>query len=133
MTADGGGLRHRPGWAENDLGCSARGYGKRDRGGRTAGRSAESPPGFHRAAALYSGWRQGAARGGEEVCRRIGADPTLSSSQTAQCARSLNRRTEVGGGKEAERSLRAGRLRRRQTSAERIASRTHASQSERRT
>src|SRR4051812_6265951 len=52
--------------------------------------------------------------------------------QTAQCARSLDRRTEVGGGKEAERGLRAGRLRRRQTSAERIASRTHASQSERR-
>src|SRR3954467_2347384 len=47
-----------------------------------------------------------AHRGGEEVCRRIGADPTLPSSQTAQCARSLDRRTEVGGGKEAERSLR---------------------------
>ena len=74
---------------------------------------------FSRAAALRSGWRQGAQRGGEKVRRRIGADPALPGPQAAQRAGSSDRRTEAGGGQEAECGLRAGRLRRRQASAER--------------
>ena len=49
------------GRAENDPGHPARSHGKRHGGGRTAGRPDESRVRFHRAAALCSGWRQGAA------------------------------------------------------------------------
>ena len=43
---------------------------------------------FTAAAALRSGWRQGADGGGEKACRRVGCDPALPGSQAAQRARS---------------------------------------------
>ena len=38
------------------------------------------------------GWGQGVTRGGEEVCRRGGADPALPGAQAAQCIGSCHRR-----------------------------------------
>src|SRR6202790_3293373 len=106
-AADGGCAGHQPGRAENDLGHSARSHRERHRCGRVAGRPDEPWARSDRATAIRSGRRQGASRGGEKVCRRVGADPALSSSQAAQRAGSSDRRTEAFRGQEAERGLRA--------------------------
>ena len=83
------------------------------------------------AAALCSGWRQSAARGGEKVCRRSGTDPTLPGAQATQCAGSHHRPRKAYGGQKTECGLRAGRLRGRQTGARWITSRADAPESER--
>ena len=52
---------------------------------------------FHRAATLYSGWRQGADCGSEKARRRIGGDPALPGPQASECTGSSDRRTQTGG------------------------------------
>jgi len=92
--------RHRPGRAQTILGIPARATENATVVGELLGDLMNRGLDFTQPPPLRSGWRQGAARGGEEVCWRVGADPTLPGSQTAQCARSLDRRAEAGGGKE---------------------------------
>ena len=64
--------------------------------GELLGDLVESRARFHRAAALCSGWRQGADCGGEKACRRVGGDPALPGPQAPQRAGSSDRRTETG-------------------------------------
>ena len=112
-------------------GYPAGSHGERHRGGRTTWRPDAARVRLQPAAALHSGWRQSAARGGEKVCRRSGANPTLPGAQATQCAGSHHRPRKAHGGQKTECGLRAGRLRGRQTGARWITSRADAPESER--